>query len=86
LNAPTNDTNTTDMDPRTNRILNAPALPVLLGLAAPNAMAFIVQACVNMTEVWYVGQLGTVSLAAMALTFPLVLVTKTPPSDSSGTP
>ncbi len=37
-------------------------------------MAFIVQACVNMTEVWYVGQLGTVSLAAMALTFPLLML------------
>jgi len=37
-------------------------------------MAFIVQACVNMTEVWYVGQLGTISLAAMALMFPLLML------------
>lgn len=33
-------------------------------------MAFLVQASVSMTEVWYVGQLGTTSLAAMAFVFP----------------
>ena len=50
--------------------LEGPILPTLLRLAAPNAIAFLVQAGVNMTEVWYVGQLGTVSLAAMAFMFP----------------
>jgi putative MATE family efflux protein len=39
-------------------------------MATPNALAFVIQAGVNMTEVWYVGQLGTVSLAAMAFVFP----------------
>ena len=39
-------------------------------MAAPNAVAFLVQAVVSMTEVWYVGQLGTISLAAMAFVFP----------------
>ncbi len=33
-------------------------------------MAFLVQASVSMTEVWYVGQLGRTSLAAMAFVFP----------------
>jgi len=55
---------------RTREILQAPALPVLLRMATPNAMAFVVQASVSMTEVWYVGQLGTASLASMALVFP----------------
>ncbi len=50
--------------------LEGPILPTLLTLAAPNALAFLVQAGVNMTEVWYVGQLGTTSLAAMAFIFP----------------
>lgn len=50
--------------------LEGPILPTLFRLAAPNALAFLVQAGVNMTEVWYVGQLGTVSLAAMAFIFP----------------
>jgi len=39
-------------------------------MAAPNAAAFVVQALVSMTEVWYVGQLGRASLAAMAFVFP----------------
>ncbi len=61
---------TTQPDARTRNILSASALPVLLRMATPNAMAFVVQASVSMTEVWYVGQLGTSSLAAMALVFP----------------
>ena len=65
---------TTPNPSRTERLLNAKALPLLLSLAAPNAIAFIVQACVNITEVWYVGQLGTVSLAAMALMFPMLML------------
>ena len=59
---------------RTQRMLEAPALPLLLTLASPNALAFIVQACVSMTEVWYVGQLGTIALAAMALVFPMLML------------
>ena len=55
---------------RTNQLLTAPLLPLLLKMASPNAAAFLVQTTVNMTEVWYVGQLGKVSLAAMALMFP----------------
>lgn len=43
---------------------------MLVHLATPNAAAFVVQALVSMTEVWYVGQLGTTSLAAMAFVFP----------------
>jgi len=39
-------------------------------MATPNALAFFVQAAVSMTEVWYVGQLGRTSLAAMAFVFP----------------
>ncbi len=71
---PTTPAHTKTNDARIDRMLNAPVLPLLLKLASPNAMAFIVQAGVNMTEVWYVGQLGTVSLAAMALMFPLLML------------
>jgi putative MATE family efflux protein len=60
----------TAADLRTTNILNGKALPILLKMATPNAMAFLVQASVSMTEVWYVGQLGTTSLAAMAFVFP----------------
>ena len=59
---------------RTRQMLSADPLPVLLRMASPNALAFLVQASVSMTEVWYVGQLGTVSLAAIALVFPALML------------
>jgi hypothetical protein len=43
---------------RTQQLLTASPFPLLVRLAAPNSLAFIVQACVSMTEVWYVGRLG----------------------------
>ncbi len=62
--------NQTAADTRTRQILTGNPLPILLRMATPNALAFLVQASVSMTEVWYVGQLGRVSLAAMAFVFP----------------
>ena len=55
-------------------MLSAKPLPLLISMASPNAMAFVVQASVSMTEVWFIGQLGTVSLAAMALMFPMLML------------
>ncbi len=52
------------------QILHAPPFPLLVRLATPNAMAFFVQAAVSMAEVAFVGRLGTVPLAAIALMFP----------------
>lgn len=54
----------------TLKMLEAPPLPLLLRMASPNAVAFLVQAAVGMAEVAFVGQLGTVPLAALALMFP----------------
>ena len=51
-------------------MLEGAILPQLLRMAAPNALGFVVQAGVSMVEAWYIGQLGTVSLAAIALVFP----------------
>jgi putative MATE family efflux protein len=51
-------------------MLTGAVFPLLLRMASPNAVAFVVQAAVSMVEVWYIGQLGTVSLAAIALIFP----------------
>jgi len=59
---------------RLQMLLNARPLPLLLRLAAPNAAAFIIQAAVSFAEIWYVGQLGTTALAAMALVFPLLML------------
>jgi putative MATE family efflux protein len=57
-------------DTRTQHILTGPVFPLLARMAAPQAMAFLIQASVSMTEVWYIGQLGRTSLAAMAFVFP----------------
>jgi len=65
------------MDNRTKLLLEAPLGRLLLSLTAPNTAAFLVQASVNLTEVWFVSQLGTQSLAAMALVFPLLILTQT---------
>ena len=62
------------MDPRTQAMLSAPPLPLLARLAAPNVVAFLVQAVVSMAEVWFVGRLGPEALAAMALVFPLLML------------
>jgi putative MATE family efflux protein len=62
---------------RTQQLLSASPFPLLLRLAAPNSIAFFIQACVSMTEVWYVGRLGRDSLAAMALAFPFLMLIQT---------
>lgn len=53
-------------------LLQGPVLPQLIRLASPNVMAFFIQSLVSIAEVWYVGRLGTVSLAGLALVYPLL--------------
>lgn len=64
------------MDDRTKAFLTAQPLPLLVKMATPNSVAFLIQAFVSLTEVWFIGQLGTVSLAAIALSFPLLMLTQ----------
>ena len=65
------------MDPRTQKMLSAPPLPLLVGMAAPSTVAFFIQGSVSLAEVWFIGQLGEISLAAIALAFPLLMLTQT---------
>ena len=65
------------MDPRTQKMLSAPPLPLLVGMAAPSTLAFFIQGSVSLAEVWFIGQLGEISLAAIALAFPLLMLTQT---------
>ena len=65
------------MTDRTQALLSAPPLPLLLSLTAPNTIAFAIQAAVNLTEVLIVSHLGTHALASMALVFPLLMLTQT---------
>jgi putative MATE family efflux protein len=65
------------MDQRTQQLLTAPAMPLLLSMSAPNSVAFLIQAAVSMAEVWFIGRLGSASLAAIALVFPLLMLFQT---------
>jgi putative MATE family efflux protein len=55
-------------------MLEAPPFRLLVRMAGPNAMAFLVQASVTMAEAWYVAQIGTSPLAAIALMFPALML------------
>ncbi|ABC62597.1 MATE family efflux transporter [Erythrobacter litoralis] len=64
------------MDVRTRLFLTDPPGPLLVRMATPNSLAFMIQSFVSLGEVWIIGQLGTVSLAAIALSFPLLMLTQ----------
>src|SRR6202451_933460 len=58
-------------------LLDGPILRTLLWLAWPNVIALSASTCVVIAETSYIGRLGVESLAAMALVFPLVMLTMT---------
>jgi putative MATE family efflux protein len=62
------------LDPRTRLLLEAPIVPTLLRLAAPNVLVMVAQAAVGLIETYFVGKLGTDALAGMALVFPIVML------------
>ena len=65
------------MDKRTQEFLTKPVMPLLIRMSAPNTVAFFTQSIVVLTEVWFISKLGTNSLAAVALAFPLLMITQT---------
>ena len=62
------------LDPRTRRLLEAPIVPTLLRLGAPNVLIMLAQTAVGLIETYFVGKLGTDALAGMALVFPVVML------------
>ena len=68
------DAATADIDPRTRRLLEAPIVPTLLRMAAPNVLVMVAQAAVGLIETYFVGKLGTDALTGMALVFPIVML------------
>jgi len=62
------------MDPRTRMLLEAPIVPTLLKLAAPNMAVMTVQAGIGLVETYFIGKLGTDALAGVALVFPLFML------------
>lgn len=61
-------------DPRTQRLLEAPILPLLVRMALPNALIMLAQASTGLIETFWVSKLGTDALAGMALVFPVVML------------
>src|SRR3954464_12486413 len=59
-----------------NGLLISPILPMLLKLAVPNTVAMFGSALVAVAETSYIGRLGTVPLAAIALVFPFTMLTQ----------
>src|ERR1700754_3816530 len=58
-------------------LTDGPILRTLLSLAWPNVIALSAGTCVVIAETSYIGRLGIEALAAMALVFPLVILTMT---------
>src|SRR5256886_3254349 len=63
--------------PVKNALLDGLILRTLLWLAWPNVIALTAGSCVVIAETSYIGRLGVESLAAMALVFPIVILTMT---------
>ena len=62
--------------PAVNGLLTSPILPTLFTLALPNAVAMVGSTLVAVAETSYIGRLGTVPLAAIALVFPFAMLTQ----------
>ncbi|MGH8706013.1 MAG: MATE family efflux transporter [Burkholderiales bacterium] len=60
--------------PRTERLLSAPVLPMILRLSAPGLLLVAFQIMVSVGDTYFVGRLGTVPLAGLALVFPLLML------------
>jgi putative MATE family efflux protein len=59
-----------------NNLLTSSILPTLLKLALPNMVAMFGSTLVAVAETSYIGHLGTEPLAAIALVFPLAMLTQ----------
>ncbi|MDR2327690.1 MAG: MATE family efflux transporter [Acidovorax sp.] len=57
-------------------LLQGRILPTLLKLSVPNVLAMVMAMLVGVAETYYVGQLGLVPLASMALVFPFAMLTQ----------
>lgn len=72
------------MDEQTRLLLTSLSGPLLIKLATPNAISFMIQSAVSMAEVWFIGRLGTSSLASIALSFPLLMLIQTMSRGATG--
>src|SRR5438445_6878209 len=69
---------------RTQRILEAPVLPLLLSLAAPNIGEAVARITFLTADALFVSWLGSDALAAVAVVFPLFLILQTATASGIG--
>ena len=72
------------MHPAIERIKSGPILSTLLRLAVPNVLAMVMTVLVGITETFYIGQLGTTPLAAIAIVFPFAMLMQMMSSGAMG--
>ena len=70
--------------PKNNPLLTGPILPTLVKLAVPNLISLLFLTAVVVAETIYIGRLGTEALAAMALVFPMIMMTQQMSSGAMG--
>src|SRR5580704_10678998 len=61
-------------DRRTQALIGGPIAKTLVRLAVPNMLVMLAQSAVGLIETYFVGKLGTDSLAGVALVFPIVML------------
>jgi len=57
-----------------NALTSDPILPTIWRLSLPNMVAMVATAGVSIAETTYIGQLGTLELAGIALVFPMIML------------
>jgi Na+-driven multidrug efflux pump len=62
---------------RTRLLLEAPVVPTLLRLAAPNVLVMVLQAVAATMDAVFVGWLGSDTLAGVSLVYPLLMLMQT---------
>lgn len=55
-------------------LLKAPIAPTMLKMATPNIIAMLITSSTILAEAWFVGHLGTIPLAGLALGFPMYML------------
>lgn len=65
------------MAARTRLLLEAPILPTLLRLAAPNVVVMVLFAATGTFDAYFVGWLGPEALAGVSLVFPMMMLLQT---------
>ena len=60
--------------PAASPLLTDPPMGLLVRMAGPSALAFLVQAGVSMAETGFIARLGLVALAAIALMLPALML------------